>query len=190
MVRVAGTGLWLRLVLWDMLSQRAPEISVQGLEAQRLNPRCASPHGAASTHNVGYGSSRELGLQDLAMQRITPDQTHPLFNTEATCLEQAVVAQLAPRTPDAACWSGWRNWRKPLHRMPARSGLPAAQATTVETGLEVRTICPRWAQSRHQLAGTTETLPPDARQSWKARHQRTWCGPTRPHRSDRARPVH
>ena len=33
------------------------------------------------------------------MQRITPDQTYPLFNTEATRrLEQAMAAQLAPHT--------------------------------------------------------------------------------------------
>ena len=107
------------------------------------------------------------------MQRITPDQTYPLFNTEATRrLEQAVAAQLAP------------------HTLMQRAGLAVAQLAQA-IAPHARTI---WIacgpgnnggdglEAAHHLAragrkvviswlGTTETLPPDARQSWeKARH--------------------
>jgi len=107
------------------------------------------------------------------MQRITPDQTYPLFNTEATRrLEQAMAAQLAP------------------HTLMQRAGLAVAQLAQA-IAPHARTI---WIacgpgnnggdglEAAHHLAragrkvviswlGTTETLPPDARQSWeKARH--------------------
>lgn len=107
------------------------------------------------------------------MQRITPDQTYPLFNTEATRrLEQAMAAQLAP------------------HTLMQRAGLAVAQLAQA-IAPHARTI---WIacgpgnnggdglEAAHHLAragrkvviswlGTTETLPPDAHRSWeKARH--------------------
>ncbi len=107
------------------------------------------------------------------MQRITPDQTHPLFDTAATRrLEQAMAATVAP------------------HTLMQRAGLAVAQlaqaiaphARTIwiacgpgnngGDGLEAAHLLARTGrQIVISWLGTHDTLPDDARKSWeKARH--------------------
>ena len=161
--------------------------------AALLNPRFrAHSTGAASTHNVGYSSSVNCGTARPAMQRITPDQTYPCSTPKPPAAWSKPWPPSWRLTPDAACW-------------PGCGATGASHCTTCPHDLD----CLRPRQQRWRRAGgctpfgragrkvviswlgTTETLPPDARQSWeKARHCANMCGPTHLHRSDGTRPVH